>query len=203
MEVITSDELPEDYAERVQKVNAVLMQVNGTGLLTIPLAAAAMMPDPSALMVGGNVPAVAPVVSGLPITVQSVAEAALNAALGGPTSSSSLALANSEAAPTLGEQSVEQAAAAITSHILIHNMFDKDLETEDGWWEDIREDVTEECTTFGKVEKVVVMHEHPGGKVYVSFQENQVAKTAASALEGRWFDQRQLHVEFVNEEDVP
>lgn len=179
------------------------MQVNGTGLLTIPLAAAAMMPDPSALMAGGNVPAVAPVVSGLPISVQSVAEAALNAALGGLTASSSLALAHSDAAPTHGQQSVEQAAASATSHILIHNMFDKDLETEEGWWEDIREDVNEECTTFGKVEKVVVMHEHPGGKVYVSFQDELMAKKAASALEGRWFDQRQLRVEFVNEDDVP
>lgn len=182
------------------------MQVNGTGLLTIPLAAAALMPDPFALLAGSTLPVAAPVVSGLPINVQSVAEAALNAALGAPTASAapSFSLTHSETAatPVQPQPPAAQETATPTSHILIHNMFNKDMETEDGWWEDIREEVTEECTTFGKVEKVVVMHEHPGGKVYVRFQNAEMAKKAANALEGRWFDQRQLHVEFVQEEDV-
>jgi len=188
----------------VQKVNAVLIQVNGTGLLTIPLAAATavMMPDSSASMTGSALPVAVPAISVVPINVQSVAEAALNAALG-TSATPNFGQSPSDVVATQAQQPTVEELIVPTSHILIHNMFDKDKETEDGWWDDIREEVTQECTTFGKCENVVVMHELPGGKVYVSFQNEDMAKQAACALEGRWFDQRQLHVQFVKKDDIP
>ena len=210
VEVVTSDELPDDYAERVQKVNAVLMQINGTGLLTIPMAATAapMIPDPSAILMGTGLP--------FALNVQSVAEAALNAALGAVTPSvfpgvqaPSAALAVPSIAESQPEATTQVQPTPVetytvpTRHILIRNMFDKDEETEEGWWNDIREDVAEECSKYGKVEKVVVMQELPGGQAYVSFEDTEMAKQASAALEGRWFDQRQLHVEFVEETAIP
>ncbi len=82
-------------------------------------------------------------------------------------------------------------------------MFDKDQETEEGWEEEIRLDFEEECSKYGKITKVVVMSQEPGGKIYASFETIDGAKTCASTLAGRWFDKRQLRVEFVQEDAVP
>ena len=90
-----------------------------------------------------------------------------------------------------------------TQHLLIRNMFDKDEETEPNWPEDIKEEFKEECSKFGKIEHVTVMHNDPGGKIYASFDTIEAAKTCASSLAGRWFDKRQLRVEFVDAEDIP
>jgi RNA-binding protein 23/39 len=84
-----------------------------------------------------------------------------------------------------------------TCTILVHNMFDKDQETEPGWEEDVRLDFEEECAKFGTIVKVVVMSKEPGGKIYTEFSNAEEAKKCASNLAGRWFDKRQLRVEFV------
>jgi hypothetical protein len=212
-DAVTSEEFPQDYAERIQKVNAILMQINGTGLVTVPLSMDSAAAAASASVPGydySTMSSTAVVVN----QMQSVAEAALNAALGvqGPAMTAA-AFANPLAATATGLATpfMTTAAAALpvapskppSRHILVRNMFDKDEETDDLWWEDINEDVKEECTKFGKVTNVVVMHLLPGGIVYVSFDTVDLAQTAAKALEGRWFAQRQLHVEFVEQADIP
>ncbi len=89
-------------------------------------------------------------------------------------------------------------AANPTNVVLVHNMFDKDQETEPNWEEDIRLDFEEECTKWGKIIAVKVMNKEVGGKIYASFETVSQAQTCASNLAGRWFDKRQLRVEFVN-----
>jgi len=82
-------------------------------------------------------------------------------------------------------------------------MFNKDEETEEGWEEEIRLDFEEECTKYGKITSVTIMSKEPGGKIYATFETIDGAKTCASTLAGRWFDKRQLRVEYVKDEDLP
>jgi RNA-binding protein 39 len=77
-------------------------------------------------------------------------------------------------------------------------MFDKDQETEPGWAEEIRLDFEEECSKWGKIVEIRVIDKEPGGKIYAAFESVQQAQTCASNLAGRWFDKRQLRVEFVD-----
>jgi RNA-binding protein 39 len=155
----------------------------------------------------------------------SVADAALDLALGNVSSSDALlppvngAVAAAEAASTAESSPVNAAAAAAASpvppsnandakvigrmdqpsnHILVHNMFDKDEETEQGWEEDIKLDFEEECAQYGKISSVVVMSKEVGGKIYASFEAVDGAMNCAKNLAGRWFDKRQLRVEFVD-----
>jgi RNA-binding protein 39 len=155
----------------------------------------------------------------------SVADAALDLALGNVPSSDALlppvngAVAAAEAASTAESSPVNAAAAAAASpvppsnandakvigrmdqpsnHILVHNMFDKDEETEQGWEEDIKLDFEEECAQYGKISSVVVMSKEVGGKIYASFEAVDGAMNCAKNLAGRWFDKRQLRVEFVD-----
>jgi len=90
-----------------------------------------------------------------------------------------------------------------TRHLLVHNMYDKDKETDQGWEKDVKEEFIEECSKFGKIENVTVMHEEPGGKIYASFVDSTGAKACAENLAGRWFDQRQLRVDYMQEENIP
>jgi len=82
-------------------------------------------------------------------------------------------------------------------------MFDKDQETEPGWENEIREEFEEECTKFGKILTVTVMSKEPGGKIYAAFDSVEGAQKCASSLAGRWFDKRQLRVEFVPDDELP
>ena len=89
-----------------------------------------------------------------------------------------------------------------TKAILVHNMFDKDEETEPNWEEEIRLDFLDECSKYG-VTNVVVLHKEVGGKVYGVFETVDGAKSCALNLAGRWFSKRQLRVEFVSEDSIP
>ena len=88
-----------------------------------------------------------------------------------------------------------------TQHILVHNMYDKDEEMEQGWENNIKLDFEDECAQYGKITAVVVMAKEPGGKIYASFNSADGAMSCATNLVGRWFDKRQIQVEFV--ESVP
>lgn len=146
--------------------------------------------------------------------LQSVAEAALEAALGGATIPTAIlpvtaAISQPAAVPQPTVASVAAAPAVVdatvigrvdnpTKHILVHNMFNKDEETDPGWETDIRLDFEEECQQYGKIVSVVVMHKDPGGKIYATFESEDGAMKCAKNLAGRWFDKRQLRVEFVD-----
>mmetsp|Transcript_4644 Transcript_4644/g.7049 ORF Transcript_4644/g.7049 Transcript_4644/m.7049 type:complete len:80 (-) Transcript_4644:98-337(-) len=76
-------------------------------------------------------------------------------------------------------------------------MFDKDEETEEKWADDIKLDFEEEGSKHGKLVSVKVMCKETGGKIYASFKSLEGAASCAANLAGRWFDKRQLRVEFV------
>ena len=86
-----------------------------------------------------------------------------------------------------------------TRHLWVRNMFDKNTETEPGWEADIRAEFVEECRQFGTIEHVQVLDQEEGGQIYASFATVQGATQCAQTLAGRWFDQRQLRVSYVNE----
>jgi len=88
-------------------------------------------------------------------------------------------------------------------NILVHNMFDKDSETEEGWADDLKDEFIQECSKFGRILAVTIMSNESGGKVIASFDSIDSAKLCAHNLSGRWFDKRQLQVEFVNASRLP
>jgi hypothetical protein len=199
VEEIRSDEFPLDADEKIKRVNDKLVELTGAGLATLggqAASAAALGVLPSAQL-------------------QSVAEAALEAALGGAAASLPIPapMVQPTAAlmkPTAASMSAATTAPAVvdatvigrqdnpSKHILVHNMFDKDEETDPGWENDIRLDFEEECQQYGKILSVIVMSKDPGGKIYATFDSCDGATKCAKNLAGRWFDKRQLRVEFVD-----
>ena len=210
-----SDQFPEDANEKIQKVNLALMQLTGAGLTTM-----IGQVDPTAqqaLLAAGPAGALGIMPSD---QLASVADAALDAALGVTSTASAVAVATSVAAPTAFDTAASGTLAAPpptsttstpvvdakivgrsdnpTQNILVHNMFDKDEETDPGWENDIKLDFEEECAQYGKIASVVVMSKDAGGKIYASFDSIESATKCANNLAGRWFDKRQLRVEFVD-----
>ena len=199
VEIVTSEELPEDAHSRAQKAFAVLAQ-----------------------LMGSSVSSSATVSS---TSISTTAEEAISAALG--ASQESL-VSSSSAVPTVAEarasmtapmKPTEAASSSYSSEtpassalfeeenptncILVHNMFDKDEETDEGWEEDLRLEFADEASKFGTLKKVVIMSKEAGGKVYASFESVEAAKGCASNFAGRWFDKRRLTVDFIHERDMP
>ncbi|XP_016691369.1 RNA-binding protein 39 isoform X3 [Gossypium hirsutum] len=70
--------------------------------------------------------------------------------------------------------------------LLLKNMFDPSLETEPDFDLDIKEDVQEECSKFGKLKHIYV-DRNSAGFVYLRFEDAQGAINAQRNLHGRWF----------------
>jgi len=174
VEVVMSTEFPDDATARIQSAHLILSQVSGGR--TVPATAAATAIQ--ALAAAGSGTAAAPTAA-IP---QVPAIAAI------PASS-----------PPLPDAKIIGNANDPTNMLLIRNMFDKDEETDAGWSEDIRLDFCEESSKWGTVTQAIVMDKEPGGKIYASFETTVQAQTCASNLAGRWFDKRQLRVEFIKE----
>jgi RNA-binding protein 39 len=223
VEEVTTTELPKDAAQRVQNANLALIHLQGSGLLAMPSVVPGMNMNmgmgmgmaPPAPMTGGipyAVGALPPAVAAQQTAIADAAEAAINAALGLPAGASPVPMATIYPIPSAMSPAVTTPAVVVTSPdakkvggsespttvILVHNMFDKDEETEEGWEEDIRLDFEEESAKYGAMKKVVVVFNEPGGKLYASFETVDGAKACAENLAGRWFDKRQLRVEFVS-----
>jgi RNA-binding protein 39 len=187
---VKTDEFPDDANEKIQKVNTVLTQLTGTSLTTM-----IGQVDPAAhqaLLAAGPAGALGIMPSA---QLASVANAALDMALGvapAPIPTPAATATVVEDAKVVG-RSVKP-----TQHILVHNMFNKDEETDPGWENDIKLDFEEECAQYGKITCVVVMSKDPGGMIYASFDSVEGASNCAKNLAGRWFDKRQLRVEFVD-----
>jgi len=90
----------------------------------------------------------------------------------------------------------------MSTNILVRNMFNKDEETEEGWEEEIKLDFEEESGKHGKIVSCKVMSKEVGGKIYAGFETVEGAKACAKNLAGRWFDKRQLRVEYVSDEEM-
>ncbi|XP_010548117.1 PREDICTED: RNA-binding protein 39-like [Tarenaya hassleriana] len=73
-----------------------------------------------------------------------------------------------------------------TECLLLKNMFDPKTETEPDFDLDIKEDVQEECSKFGKLNHIFV-DKNSSGFVYLRFETVQAAMNGQRALHGRWF----------------
>ena len=214
IEEVRSDQFPSDSNEKIEKVNQVLTQLTGSGLTTM---LSHVDPAQQHLLTGA-----AGALGILPSAqLASVADAALDVALGNLPSSGAVspvpgtyaaAAPSTENPPVVTAAEPSASAAAPSSndndativgrmdrpsnHILIRNMFDKDEETDEGWEDDIRLDFEEECEQYGKISKVLVVADT--NLLYATFDDANGAINCAKNLAGRWFDKRQLRVEFVD-----
>eukprot|EP00934_Nitzschia_sp_Nitz4_P002266 Nitzschia sp. Nitz4//scaffold15_size197535//21336//23072//NITZ4_001554-RA/size197535-processed-gene-0.282-mRNA-1//-1//CDS//3329537643//2266//frame0 len=94
-------------------------------------------------------------------------------------------------------QAVQPQVQEPTPCVLVHNMFDKDQEEGTEWPNEIKLDFQDECSKFGTILKIKVLADQPGGKIIAQFQDTTAATQCANNLQGRWFDQRQLRVEYL------
>lgn len=191
LEEVTSSEFPTDSAQRVVKVNTILAQLNGTGLAALP--GLSLVPNASMALAGG--------LSEAAVTEPtSVAEQAINAALGLPVPDTDATMESTPPKPQDPVIDPKEVTGTPSRNILVHNMFDKDEETDEGWEEDIRLDFEEEGGKHGKIVSVKVMSKELGGKIFCAFENIDGARACAENLAGRWFDKRQLKVEFVSDD---
>ena len=173
---VKSDQFPADASTRAQQAFAALAQLTGvttTTTTTLPSLLNSQSPR-----------------------VGTVAEARASlaaAAAAGP------APPPPAAAMVVVDATVVGRADQPTRCLLVHNMYDRDQETEPGWEAEIRDEFQEECSKFGKILSVTVLSQEPGGKILAKFDAVPAAQTCAANLAGRWFDKRQLRVEFVAE----
>jgi RNA-binding protein 39 len=219
VETVTSGEFPADASERTTRAYQVLAQL--TNGAPVPAAATTATQAAVQQLVMGQSQSAAPAMpaaAGIP-RVGTVAEARASLAAGNATATQGpptmLAQPQVWAATTAAAAAAMPTAAAMvdatkvgnaespTKNVLVHNMYNKDEETDPGWEEEIRLEFQEESAKFGKIVKVTVMFKEPGGKIYASFDSIQGAQSCTSSLAGRWFDKRQLRVEFVKDEELP
>ena len=103
-----------------------------------------------------------------------------------PPPSSSASIANSQ---SLGTPS---------QYIIISNMFALEEETDIDWHLDLNEDVTEECSKYGKVVRCDVETKKSGGFVYIKFEQTESAVNAMKALNNRYFAGRIITVSYID-----
>ncbi len=201
LEEVASNEFPKDAVARIGKVNEVFKKLNTTGLA--PLPSLTLIPGMSEnnrddLLRGLDGPATSS------NSVENAAQDAINAALSGLSGAvvqTNQVTKAATSAPALERNDDPKVVTGTPSkNILVRNMFDKDEETEEGWEEDIKLDFEEESSKHGKINLVKVMSKEVGGKIYASFETMEGARDCAENLAGRWFDKRQLRVEFVSDE---
>ncbi|KAE8008798.1 hypothetical protein FH972_005274 [Carpinus fangiana] len=80
--------------------------------------------------------------------------------------------------------------------LLLKDMFDPNVETEPDFDLDIKEDVQEECSKFGKLKHIFV-EKNSAGFVYLRFEHTQGAVAAQRALHGRWFAGKMITAAFM------
>eukprot|EP00979_Chaetoceros_neogracilis_P011707 scaffold2956_cov227-Chaetoceros_neogracile.AAC.5 len=189
---VQSTEFPEDAVPRVEKANVVFKQLNGTGLaqtsgiLLIPGIAGRVLAH-KALSADAN-----------QTQISTIAEEAVNLALGLAPSAIPSTTPLPTYLPPVEEENPKHVKGELSRHILVHNMFDKDQETEDNWAGDVKLEFEEEGSKHGNIQSVKVMSQEKGGKIYASFDAVEGAAACAENLAGRWFDKRQLKVDFVD-----
>lgn len=175
---VTATDFPPDATTRIQNAYAALASLTmGSATATVATTttlAAATVPGTVAearlSLAAASIPAIVAPVATVPVPPMTVAVP--------PKKETFIANANNP-----------------TNSLIIYNMFDKDQETEPGWPKDIELEFIEECTKYGPIDRCVVAYREVGGKIYATFRSG--AQSCASSLAGRWFDKRQLRVEFV------
>lgn len=194
VEVVTSQEFPLDATNRAQNAYLVLAQLtNASVAVQAAVVSAATHQDISASSGMSRVPTVADARASL--------AAQGNAGLALPQQPKVFGALPSNVLTnvvTIDPMKIGNSENP-SKTLLVHNMFNKDEETDPGWENDIQEEFREECSKYGTIISVKVMHTEPGGKIYATFDSITGAKNCASNLAGRWFDKRQLRVEYVSD----
>ncbi|PSS30302.1 RNA-binding protein like [Actinidia chinensis var. chinensis] len=80
--------------------------------------------------------------------------------------------------------------------LLLKNMFDPATETDPEFDLDIRDDVQEECSNYGKVKHIYV-NKNSAGYVYLRFETVEAAAGAQRAMHNRWFARRLISAVFL------
>ncbi|KAL3814001.1 hypothetical protein ACJIZ3_015269 [Penstemon smallii] len=80
--------------------------------------------------------------------------------------------------------------------LLLKNMFDPNSEAEPDFDLDIKEDVGDECSKYGKLKHIYV-DKNTAGFVYLRFENTQSAIAAQQALHGRWFAGKMITASFM------
>jgi RNA-binding protein 39 len=198
--IVTSEEFPENATQLTQKALLVLAQMNGgvpaaaVAVASLPVATTALADhelDKAMGLTKASPVAAAAVLPPLvaPLPAGSVAEA--RASLAAEVESRRLA---AQATLFLGN------ADKPTRVLLVHNMYNASEETAENWQEEIRDEFAEEATKFGTIKDIKVLDQEPGGKIRVVFSTLEGANKCATNLAGRWFDQRQLRVDYLPED---
>jgi len=185
VEVVKSQQFPDQSKQRTQKAFSVLAQISG-------------FEDTKQSR------------SEISATAEKAIEAAMAGVLdvkgepGVPTvAKAENDLVQREAPPTATQGAKLVGGESPSKFILVHNMFDKDEESGEQFAAEIKEEFIEECSKFGKIISVTVMHSEAGGKIYAAFETEEAAVQCATNLAGRWFDKRQLRVDYIQESDMP
>lgn len=107
-------------------------------------------------------------------------------------------------APALPTQVVTSPASepvgTPTECLLLKNMFDPATEIDPDFDLDIKEEVQEECSNFGRVKHIYV-EKHSAGYVYLRFETVEAAVTAQRAMHMRWFARRLISAIFLQPRD--
>ncbi|XP_045820291.1 RNA-binding protein 39-like isoform X1 [Trifolium pratense] len=80
--------------------------------------------------------------------------------------------------------------------LLLKNMFDPSTETEPDFDIDIKEDVEEECSKYGRVKHIYV-DKRSAGFVYLQFETVEASSAAQRAMHMRWFARRLITAIFM------
>ncbi|KAK7358883.1 hypothetical protein VNO77_00823 [Canavalia gladiata] len=129
---------------------------------------------------------------GMPIVNGSVpAQQAVSLPLGNPGIISAPVLPT-QVMPT----PVVEPVGSPTECLLLKNMFDPSTETEPDFDIDIKEDVEEECSKYGRVKHIFV-DKKSAGFVYLRFETVEAASAAQRAMHMRWFARRLISAVFM------
>ncbi|XP_058765862.1 uncharacterized protein LOC131639378 [Vicia villosa] len=123
---------------------------------------------------------------GLPMNGSVPAQQAISLPIGNPGLIPALALPT-QFMPT----QVAEPVGTPSNCLLLKNMFDPTTETEPDFDLDIKEDVEEECSKYGRVKHIYV-DKNSAGFVYLMFETVEAASAAQRAMHMRWFARKMI-----------
>ena len=95
-------------------------------------------------------------------------------------------------------------AGVISECLLIHNIYDiskVDLKNEPDFFEDVEDDIVNECKGCGRVEKHYLDKNVPNGGVFIMFATKTHAQMALNKINGRYFDGLTIKCNFISRDD--
>ncbi|KAJ3162059.1 RNA-binding protein 39 [Geranomyces michiganensis] len=85
-----------------------------------------------------------------------------------------------------------------TRNVLLKNMFNLlEVQTEHGWDQELKEDVSSECEKYGTLRHVGIDTEALDGRIYMKYNSIPEAEAAVKALDGRFFAGKKIEAVYV------